>query len=101
LTFFAFIYKLVFVLKGFTIGLYECGSEAVHDLQHIVGSTDGVFGSRFSGGGFGGCVVGFVAPMHAEQAVSNISDKYTRLHPEVANLAAVYLASSVKGVQLL
>jgi galacturonokinase len=80
---------------------YECGSPPVQDLQQIVSSTKGVWGSRFSGGGFGGCVVGFVDPSHAEQAVSTIKDAYINLHPEVADQAAVYLAHSVKGVHFL
>jgi galactokinase len=81
-----------------SVELYECGSEAVHDLQRIVSSTEGVLGSRFSGGGFGGCVVGFVDPAHAEQAVAKIKASYLNLHPEVTELAAVYLATSVNGV---
>ncbi|MCP4623574.1 MAG: hypothetical protein GY850_08590 [bacterium] len=44
-----------------SIEQYECGSPAIHDLQQIVSSADGVIGSRFGGGGFGGCVVGLVA----------------------------------------
>ena len=86
---------------GSSMDLYECGSPPVHDLQQIVSSTKGVWGSRFSGGGFGGCVVGFVDPLHAEKAVSTIMDAYINLHPEVADLAAVYLANSVKGVHFL
>ncbi len=80
---------------------YECGSPPVHDLQQIVSTTEGVWGSRFSGGGFGGCVVGFVSPTFAEQAVKTIKAAYVTHHPEVADLAAVYLASSVKGVHFL
>ncbi len=80
---------------------YECGSPPVHDLQLIVSTTEGVWGSRFSGGGFGGCVVGFVSPDHAEQAVKTIRAAYVAQHPEVADSAAVYLASSVKGVHYL
>ena len=81
-----------------SINLYECGSPPVHDLQGIVSSTDGVLGSRFSGGGFGGCVVGLVKPDFAERAVTSIKAAYIKMHPEVADQAAVYLASSVKGV---
>ena len=84
-----------------SIEFYECGSPAVHDLQQIVSSTDGVLGSRFSGGGFGGCVVGFVEPSHAQDAVLTIKNAYLKTHPEVADRAAVYLASSVKGVHFL
>ena len=81
-----------------SIELYECGSEAVHDLQRIVSSTEGVWGSRFSGGGFGGCVVGLVEPACAEIAVSEIKEAYLKLHPETSEHAEVYLATSVEGV---
>ena len=59
------------------------------------------WGGGFSGGGFGGCVVGFVDPLHAEQAVTSVKGAYIDLHPEVADLAAVYLADSVEGVHFL
>jgi galactokinase/galacturonokinase len=36
---------------------YESGSEVLIQLHEIVSSTNGVYGSRFSGGGYGGCVL--------------------------------------------
>jgi galactokinase/galacturonokinase len=84
-----------------SIEQYECGIPAVHDLQQIVSSADGVIGSRFGGGGFGGCVVGLVARDRADVAVRNIRDAYVKIHPEVAGQAAVYLAESADGVCFL
>ncbi|MCP4686769.1 MAG: hypothetical protein GY859_01895 [Desulfobacterales bacterium] len=84
-----------------SIEQYECGIPAIHDLQRIVRSTRGVMGSRFSGGGFGGCVVGLVAPAHAEAAVEEIAGAYRRLHPKAAGHAAVYLTESADGVRFL
>ena len=81
-----------------SIEQYECGIQAIYDLQQIVSSANGVFGSRFMGGGFGGCVVGFVQPDVAENAADDILEAYRRLHPEVAGQAAVYLAKSAEGV---
>jgi galacturonokinase len=78
---------------------YECGSQPLHDLQQIVSHTSGVFGSRFSGGGFGGCVVGIVAPEEAAQAADDIKIAYQHRHPEVAAAAGVYLADSVPGLE--
>jgi galactokinase/galacturonokinase len=80
---------------------YECGVQAVCDLQQIVSAADGVLGSRFMGGGFGGCVVGFVRPSHAAVAVADIQASYRKLHPEVADQATVYLARSGDGVRFL
>ena len=84
-----------------SIEQYECGSPPIHDLQQIVASAAGVIGARFSGGGFGGCVVGFVRPDNAELAAAEIQETYRKLHPEVADHAAVYLAQSAEGVRLL
>lgn len=77
---------------------YECGIQAIYDLQQIVSSEKGVLGSRFMGGGFGGCVVGFVRPEHAAEAVANIRATYRKLHPESAEQARVYLAHSGNGI---
>jgi len=84
-----------------SIEQYECGVQAIHDLQQIVNAADGVLGSRFMGGGFGGCVVGFVKPSHAAVAVADIQASYRKLHPEVADQAAVYLAQSADGVRFV
>ena len=80
---------------------YECGSPAIHDLQQIMSTTEGVLGARFSGGGFGGCVVGLAEPDRARQAVADIKDAFLGLHPEVRDRAAVYLAESAEGVRWL
>jgi galactokinase len=84
-----------------SIEQYECGSQAIHDLQQIVGQTEGVIGSRFSGGGFGGCVIGFVEASRAETAAQNIAIAYRKHNPEAAEQAAVYLADSEDGVRFL
>jgi galacturonokinase len=84
-----------------SIEQYECGSQAIHDLQQIVSQTEGVIGSRFSGGGFGGCVIGFVAASKAIEAARNIGITYQKQHPESADQAAVYLADSEDGVKFL
>jgi galactokinase/galacturonokinase len=84
-----------------SIEQYECGSPAIHDLQQIASAADGVYGSRYSGGGFGGCVIGFVKPTHAAVAAEDIQEAYRRQHPEVADQAAVYLAETADGARFL
>ena len=84
-----------------SIEQYECGIPAIHDLQQIVSSAQGVIGSRFGGGGFGGCVVGLVAAGRAAAAARDIRDAYLKIHPEAASQAAVYLARSADGVRFL
>jgi galactokinase len=80
---------------------YECGSQPIHDLQQIVSQTRGVYGSRFSGGGFGGCVVGLVESKEALDAAEEITIAYQNRHPEVADAARVYLADSASGLEHL
>lgn len=84
-----------------SIEQYECGVPAVCDLQQIVSAAEGVYGSRFMGGGFGGCVVGLVKASHAAVAAEDIQTAYRQLHPEVADQAAVYLGRSDDGVRFL
>ena len=84
-----------------SIEQYECGSPAIHDLHQIMSSAEGVIGSRFSGGGFGGCVVGLVRPSRAAIAAEEIQSAYRQLHPEIADQAAVYIAGSADGVRFL
>jgi len=80
---------------------YECGIQPIYDLQQIVTSADGVLGSRFMGGGFGGCVVGLVRQSKAAAAADEINLAYRQRHPEVADQAQVYLARSADGVRFI
>jgi galacturonokinase len=80
---------------------YECGIQPIYDLQQIVSSADGVLGSRFMGGGFGGCVVGLVRQSKAAAAAAEINLAYRQRHPEVADQAQVYLARSADGVRFI
>lgn len=84
-----------------SIEQYECGVPAVCDLQQVVSEAEGVFGSRFMGGGFGGCVVGLVKSSHAARAVEDIQTAYRQLHPEVAEQAMVFLGISDDGVRFI
>ena len=84
-----------------SIEQYECGVPAVCDLQQIVSGTEGVYGSRFMGGGFGGCVVGLARSSRATVAAEEIEATYKKLHPEVADQAFVRLSRSDDGVRFL
>ncbi len=55
---------------------YEVSCSEVDALVEIAATTQGVFGARMTGGGFGGCVVALVEPRHVEAAGSAIVDKY-------------------------
>jgi galactokinase len=64
---------------------YESGSEVLIQLHEIVAGTNGVYGSRFSGGGYGGCVVALAQRDLAENACTEIAGKFSAIHPELAS----------------
>jgi len=82
-----------------SIRLYEVGHEAVIKLHEIASSTDGVYGSRFSGGGFGGCVVALAKRDSAENVCSEIAEKFSALHPELPS--QVFVAETGDGLSPL
>jgi galactokinase len=62
---------------------YESGSEILIELHELVSHTDGIYGSRFSGGGYGGCVVALAHKDTAEAACAEIAEKFSIQHPEL------------------
>jgi galactokinase/galacturonokinase len=81
-----------------SINEYGSGQEEVIALHRIISNTAGVYGSRFSGAGYGGVVIGLVDRAQAETAASSIMQQYSRLFPGLAERAVVYLVEN--GVAL-
>lgn len=82
-----------------SIEQYECGHEAVISLQQIVSRAPGVYGSRFSGGGYGGCVIALVDATQPTTAAAAILDEYQEQYPDWAQDAAVYWAHPADGLR--
>ncbi|OAE25886.1 hypothetical protein AXG93_2145s1860 [Marchantia polymorpha subsp. ruderalis] len=62
---------------------YQCCEPLIH-LREILLDAPGVYGARFSGAGFRGCCVAFVAPDKAEEAVAYVDKMYKLAQPELA-----------------
>ncbi|MFC7197415.1 galactokinase [Halosimplex aquaticum] len=65
---------------------YEVSADELDAVAPIAGDLDGVFGSRMTGAGFGGCVVTLVRPDAAEAVTSAIDERYrdrTGIEPDV------------------
>ena len=77
-----------------SIDEYGSGQEEVIALHQIVSAAAGVYGSRFSGGGYGGVVIGLVDRAQAETAACQILQEYSQMYPELAERAAVYLVEN-------
>ncbi|MGB1252054.1 MAG: galactokinase family protein [Candidatus Promineifilaceae bacterium] len=84
-----------------SITQYESGSRPVNKLHEIMSSTTGVYGSRFCGGGYGGCVVALVDQTKIASAADSIREQYLNLYPEKQHVADVFQVHAENGVRLL
>ncbi|CAN6452630.1 unnamed protein product [Victoria cruziana] len=64
---------------------YECGCEPLIQLYETILRAPGVFGARFSGAGFRGCCLAFVAADRADEAATFIKYEYRTLQPQLAS----------------
>ena len=80
---------------------YECGSEPMHFLHTQARNTPGVYGSRFSGGGYGGCLVMLVDATETEAIGEKILSEFLARYPEKTGIASVFVAQSEGAVRIL
>jgi galactokinase len=57
---------------------FEASTAEIDDLVAIAAGTEGIVGSRLTGGGFGGCTVNLVDPARAGKAAAAIVAEYGR-----------------------
>ena len=77
--------------------VYEVGSEVLIQLHEIISSTSGVYGSRFSGGGYGGCVVALVDRVSAETVCAEVAETFKARHPDLPS--RIFVAEMGEGLQ--
>jgi galactokinase len=80
---------------------YECGSPHLLTLYRALRDTPGVYGARFSGGGFGGSCIAMVDPAAVPAISRQVRDQYLRAHPEQAERFSIHICSSMDGARLL
>jgi len=76
---------------------YESGSDILIELHELVSGMDGVYGSRFSGGGYGGCVVALAKIALAESVCAEIAERFSALHPDLPS--KVFVVETGDGLQ--
>lgn len=76
---------------------YESGSDILIELHELVSGTDGVYGSRFSGGGYGGCVVALAHAASTENICAGVAETFAARHPELPS--KVFIAGTADGLQ--
>jgi galactokinase/galacturonokinase len=84
-----------------SIEQYECGSEPMIALRDIARDVQGVYGARFSGGGYGGCFNMLVSRQHAEQVGNEVLERFLQRYPEKTGIARSFIASAEDNVRIL
>lgn len=77
---------------------YEVSCEEIDILVDLAWKTDGVIGSRITGGGFGGCTVSIVKNDAVEEFVSTIGKAYAE---KVGHEAEFYVVDIGDGAHIL
>jgi galactokinase/galacturonokinase len=78
---------------------WEAGSPELIAIQRLLSETDGVFGSRFSGAGWGGCCVALIDARRAGLVVSAIREAVRSRLPALTD-ARVFLVQSEDGLRV-
>jgi galactokinase len=73
---------------------YEVSCEELDYLVNLALVQDGVYGSRMTGGGFGGCTVSLVAPGAVESFEREVRAKY---HAQYNLTPAIYRCTPSAG----
>ncbi len=79
-----------------SIHKYESGSPVLFELHEIASAATGVYGSRFSGGGYGGCVVALSKQEQAGEAAREIAERFQARHPQLPS--RVFVAETGDGL---
>lgn len=90
--------KLVSESGKSSIELYEAGSPLLIDLYNIMLNTNGVYGTRFMGGGFNGACLAIINTTLEKEIIEKIKHEYAKLHPEFSNKIQLFICSSEDGV---
>ena len=83
-----------------SITQYESGSQPMIDLHDIARNTDGIYGSRFCGGGYGGCVLMLCEHSSTETLMQTVLDRYLETYPAKKGVARIFQTQPQAGVVL-
>ena len=83
-----------------SINHYECGSDAMIDLHEIALTHPAVYGSRFGGGGYGGCLMMLSNSEHQEQVITDVLSSYLEKFPDKKGIAKAFVAQAESNVRV-
>lgn len=84
-----------------SISNYECGSPAMIDLQNIALAQPAVYGSRFGGGGYGGCLNMLVKRDQADLVKDRVLELFLQRYPEKRGIAKSFIATAENNARLI
>lgn len=80
---------------------YESGCPQLVTLYQLLSETPGVYGARFSGGGFRGACIGLSDPDYREEIRATLTERYLQAHPDMTEMYGVYFCKSDGPARLL
>jgi len=80
---------------------YESGSPHLTTLYEILCECPGVYGARFSGGGFRGACIGLSDPKRREETVTFIAERYPAAHADIAGLYSIHFCRTSEAAHLM
>ena len=86
--------KLINASGASSIYNYESGCAQLRTLYDILCECPGVYGVRFSGGGFRGSCIGLSDPAYRDEIKARISAHYPKAHPEMTDRYSVHFCRS-------
>ena len=69
---------------------YESGTAELVTLYEALRDAPGVYGTRFSGGGFGGSCIALIDPEAGPSIIEEVKRRYDFAHPEAAAKASFH-----------
>lgn len=69
---------------------YQCGCPHLTTLYEILRECRGVYGARFSGGGFRGSCIALADPAFREEIAATVRARYPAVHPDIAEQYSIY-----------
>ena len=91
--------KVSFESGESSINNYESGSDELITLHNIINSCPGVYGGRFSGGGFKGCCIALVDPTKKEEITKYVTKEYLKVFPQYKDTFEINYCNTADGCE--
>jgi galacturonokinase len=80
---------------------YESGCPHLTTLYELLCECPGVYGARFSGGGFRGSCIGISHPNDRDEITRFIAERYPAAHPDIAYCYSIHFCKTADAAHVL